>query len=110
MKNNIFCNACVDFDFKDKYVEMKYADLMTISNNLDLDIISMDEHIKSVEAHLKKNQPIFDFGAKAVTLTSLLNISNAPKMIDFISLDVEGAELSVLKGIDFFQNIILSLC
>ena len=27
--------------------------------------------------------------------------SKAPKEIDFLSLDVEGAELAVLKGIDF---------
>ena len=35
------------------------------------------------------------------TLNELLVKSNAPKIIDFISLDVEGEELSVLKGIDF---------
>jgi hypothetical protein len=27
--------------------------------------------------------------------------ANAPSLIDFLSLDVEGAELDVLKGIDF---------
>ena len=37
-KNKIFCNACVSFEYKDKYVDIKYANLMTISENLDLDI------------------------------------------------------------------------
>lgn len=37
---------------------------------------------------------------KAVTLQSILNQLNITK-VDFFSLDVEGYELSVLKGIDF---------
>lgn len=36
----------------------------------------------------------------AKTLTSILDISK-PKKIDFFSLDVEGYELEVLKGLDF---------
>jgi hypothetical protein len=31
----------------------------------------------------------------------LLDEANAPSVIDFLSLDVEGAELEVLKGVDF---------
>jgi|688.fasta_scaffold545855_2 FkbM family methyltransferase len=35
------------------------------------------------------------------TLTDILEKSNAPKYIDYLSIDVEGAEVHVLKGIDF---------
>ena len=35
------------------------------------------------------------------TLNELLKKSKAPKLIDFFSLDVEGSELSVLRGINF---------
>lgn len=35
------------------------------------------------------------------TLTSILDESKAPNNIDYISVDVEGAELDVLKGFDF---------
>ena len=38
---------------------------------------------------------------KAATLNSLLDKSNAPSIIDFLSLDTEGAEFQVLNGIDF---------
>lgn len=38
---------------------------------------------------------------KTNTLNELLKKSKAPKLIDFFSLDVEGSELNVLKGIDF---------
>lgn len=100
-KNHIFCNACVSFDYKEKYVDIKYADMMSISENLDLDIVDKDAHIDGGKAHLKENETVFTFGAAAITLNSLLEKAAAPKVIDFLSLDVEGAELEVLKGINF---------
>ena len=100
-ENSIFCNACVSFDYKDKYVDIKYVNLMSISENLELDLDDKDAHIIKGEKYLSANQEVFSFGAVAETLTSLLKKSNAPKEIDFLSLDVEGAELEVLKGIDF---------
>ena len=100
-QNHIFCNACVGFDYKDKYVDMKYANLMSISENLNLDLNDKEAHIKSGENYLKETETVFSFGAIATTLDSLLKSAKAPKIIDFISLDVEGAELEVLKGINF---------
>jgi len=44
---------------------------------------------------------VFSFGPIAATLNSLLESAKAPNVIDFISLDVEGAELEVLNGINF---------
>ena len=41
------------------------------------------------------------YGAVAHTLTSLLDEVKAPHNIDLLSLDVEGNELAVLKGLDF---------
>ena len=35
------------------------------------------------------------------TLTNVLNKYNAPTNIDYMSLDTEGSELEILKGIDF---------
>jgi len=100
-KNHIFCNACVPFEYEEKYVTMKYSDSMTISENLSLDIGDKNEFIKSGDKHLLPGERSFEFGAKAATITSLLTIANAPLLIDFLSLDVEGAELAVLQGLDF---------
>jgi len=99
-KNFIFCNACVGFEYKEKYVDMKYANLMSISDNLNLQL-NKERHIKNAKKHLKNNEVVISFGAKARTLNEILEESKAPKMIDFLSLDVEGAELEVLKGINF---------
>jgi|688.fasta_scaffold390871_2 FkbM family methyltransferase len=101
-KNNIiFCNACVSFDYKHEFVRMKYSDAMTISDNLKLDIGNHDSFITEAEKHLLEGESNFVFGAKSATLNSLLLKSSAPNLIDFLSLDVEGAELEVLKGLDF---------
>jgi len=99
-KNNfVYHNACVPFDYKEKFVHMKYSDSTTVSDNLDLDIYDREQHISKVR-NREKN---FLFGAESATLNSLLEKSYAPPLIDFLSLDVEGAELDVLKGINFSQ-------
>lgn len=100
-KNKFYCNACVSFDYKETYVPIIYSNLMTISNELETDLKDKDKHLKSSMMHLDKNERIIEFGSIAKTLTEILQDSNAPKHIDFFSLDVEGAEISVLKGIDF---------
>ena len=99
----IFCNACVSFNYRDKYVDIKYANLMSISENLELDLEDKEAHIDAAKEHLAEREVVFSFGAVATTLNSLLDKANAPKVIDFLSLDVEGAELEVLKGINFEQ-------
>ena len=98
--NKIFLNACVSEDYKEKYVDIVYANLMTISENLDLDLLK-DQHIEQAKDFLPQDQDVFRFGALAATLTSLLDKAESPEIIDFLSLDVEGAELDVLKGINF---------
>ncbi len=100
-EDNIFCNACVSFDYKDKYVDIKYVNLMSISENLELDLEDKVSHIQSCKKFLSVTENVFAFGAVAESLTSTLKKSNAPKEIDFLSLDVEGAEIEVLKGVDF---------
>jgi len=99
--NSVFCNACVPFGYEGEFVRMKYSDSMTISDNLDLDIGNHDEFVASGHKYLKQGESSFVFGAKSATLNSLLLEASAPNLIDFLSLDVEGAELDVLKGLDF---------
>ena len=100
-KNKIFCNACVSFDYDKKFVEMTYSDLMTISNIEESNIKSSSEHIQVGMKYLQEGEKSYNFGCIADTLNNILLKSNAPKKIDFLSLDVEGAELEVLKGVDF---------
>jgi len=62
-----------------------------------------EAYIEAGTKHLTEAETVFSFGSIAVTLNYFLEKANAPSVIDFISLDVEGAELEVLKGINFEQ-------
>lgn len=99
-KNKIYCAACVSFDYKEKFVELAYSDFMTSGFNVETDLENPLEHAKKGKQYLKENEPVFIFGAKAEQLNNLLLKASAPKIIDFLSLDVEGAEIEVLKGVD----------
>lgn len=80
---------------------MSYSDSMTISTSLDLDIGDQEKFLEAGETYLNDGERTFEFAAKSATLNSLLVEANAPTTIDFLSLDVEGAELAVLQGVDF---------
>lgn len=109
-RSRIFCNACVSFDYKEKYVEIVYSDLMSVSLGLELDIPDPISHANLGHQFLKEQEVPFKFGAIARTLDSILLEANAPSIIDLLSLDVEGAELEVLKGIDFNSKIFKFMC
>ena len=42
----------------------------------------------------------FEFTISAKSLDVILELSGAPSSIDFLNIDVEGSEMSVLEGID----------
>ena len=101
-RNNFYaCCACVPFTFKNKFVELSYSDLMTTGST------SYRDHKHNTKKKGRKYCDVRDdiddieFCARAETLTEILNKAKSPKKIDLLSLDVEGAELGVLQGIDF---------
>lgn len=61
--------------------------------------------IRTNRNHIDHNSQIEIF--KTTTLTQIFDTHHSPKTIDFLSLDVEGHEVDVLKGIDFQRYIIL---
>jgi FkbM family methyltransferase len=99
-KNKIFCCACVSFDYKDKFVKIVYSNLMSVALGLETDLQDAYSHAKIGETFLKDDQKNFTFDASAKTLNVLLEEANSPKLIDLAVIDVEGAEIEVLKGID----------
>jgi FkbM family methyltransferase len=69
--------------------------------NLRSDIQNPEKHAYSGKKFLDSNDSIFKFAAIASTLNDIMIKYNSPNKIDFLSLDVEGAEIEVLNGIDF---------
>jgi len=99
-KNLIFCGACVSFEYEERFVEIAYANMMSIATGVESDVIDSKAHAESGQKFLGKSSKVFTFGAIAITLNELLLEAQAPTSIDFLSLDVEGAEIEVLKGVD----------
>ena len=54
-----------------------------------------------IDPRFFKNNYKGDIIVETKTLTDILDKSNAPQYIDYLSIDVEGAEVHVLNGIDF---------
>jgi FkbM family methyltransferase len=103
-KNNHFrCCALVPFDYPEKYVEMVYSDQSSVSHiNNDTDLINNEiEFLANQRNFLRKGETNFKFFSPAILLNNILIEIKAPELIDFFSLDVEGNELNVLKGVDF---------
>lgn len=102
--NAVFCNACVSFEYADRFVEIEYSNLMSFAPSLPTDLQDADTHRAEGLKRLFSPQAGYRFGALAAPLEDLLKQADAPARIDLLSLDVEGAELEVLKGVDHSQR------
>jgi FkbM family methyltransferase len=98
--NAFFCAACVSEDYEEPYVRLTYSNLMTTPHGVDSDIADPTAHAQSGAVYLKPGEQPVEVMAVARTLSSLLAEAGAPAEMDLLSLDVEGAELEVLKGLD----------
>ncbi|KAF3891261.1 FkbM family methyltransferase [Tolypothrix bouteillei VB521301] len=90
--------ALVHFDYESNYIEMRYSNLMSLVKG------AMKSEEKEIE-HIRRGCELQDIESYEVqvparTLNSILE-QHIIEKIDFLSLDVEGFELSVLQGIDF---------
>tara|TARA_B110000305_G_C19243537_1_gene541131 strand:- start:79 stop:714 length:636 start_codon:yes stop_codon:yes gene_type:complete len=98
--NNILLNeACCSFEHEGSIIEFEYCDLMTSCTSLETDV--PQDHTKKGAIWLQKNEHVYSFKKRGVSLQSLLDKNNCPNQIDFFSLDTEGLEIEILKGIDF---------
>lgn len=72
-----------------EFTECDYAELSTITSFADKDI------------HAEKRQLSQKYKVTSISLIDLLERNNAPKVIDFLSIDTEGSEFEILKAFDF---------
>ena len=99
--SKVYNFACVDFGYDKPFIELIYSDLMSTPLIKGSDIQDPFGHAFSGAKWLGPNENVEKISVPVATLTKLLDLGGAPKSIEFLSLDVEGAELNVLKGIDF---------
>lgn len=77
---------------------------MSVARGLPTDLKDIDRHLSDAEIHMRDDEARFVFGAVARPLNALLEEAQSPQLIDLLSLDVECAEVEVLRGIDFAKR------
>lgn len=106
-----YCAACVPFGYSERFVPITYSNLMSVSELPGSDLPDVGQHLQVARQFLQPYEDVFTFGAEARTLNDILVHAQAPSLIDFFSLDVEGVELPVLQGIDHekfrFKNLLI---
>ena len=107
-KNKFVFAACVSKIYKQKYIEMVYADLMSFAPSIS--IVEKNSWVEGAKTFLSKNEEIIELMVPAKTLDSILVEQGAPRVIDFLSIDVEGSEMSVLDGLSINDYEIKTLC
>jgi FkbM family methyltransferase len=99
-RNKFFNCACVSFDFKENFIKFIYSNLMSVTINDKSEFDKVNTHALSGMQFLAKDEIIKTYLVPAMNLESILEKANAPSLMDFFSLDVEGHELEVLKGLN----------
>ena len=93
--NRFIYGACVDSQFTEPMVKLYFSNLMTTS-----DLGNNRLWAEAGSKFLNNGESVLPFWSPAVVLSQVFKEAGVTK-IDFLSIDVEGAELSVLKGINF---------
>ena len=81
---------------------------MTTTLGIESDILDPVIHAKDGSKFWGGDS--FRFFAHAKTLNTILDDAGSPTSINFLSLDVEGVELEVLRGVDHLKYRFQYLC
>jgi FkbM family methyltransferase len=71
---------------------------LSFSENLKPEFSTINDFSKS-DFHLRNEKIRYDI--ETISLNDLLKKFNAPKIIDYLSIDTEGSEFDILKNFDF---------
>lgn len=102
--------ACVSFSYPKETVDLYFSNLLTIAEGLESEKSDAYLWAKGAEFLIPDGGKVQKFSAPARTLDSILDEITAPREISLFSLDVEGAEIEVLKGINFEKYKFEVLC
>lgn len=92
--------ALVAEGFPDATVEMRYCNLMSLVGGARGTEDADEAHIAAGRQFLRPDEEPYAITVPARTLTSVLSAHGVGR-IDLLSLDVEGYEPQVLRGLDF---------
>lgn len=100
-RNKFVNSACVSSHFNAHHLEMIYCDLMSFAPSIST--LDSKDWISGSRQFMSPFEEQIQIWVKAQTLDKILLECSAPTDIDFLSIDVEGAELDVLDGLDLLK-------
>jgi FkbM family methyltransferase len=86
-------------DYPEPEITLRYGGTMTVVAGAP----EADVWAREAQRNMALDEPEHEFTVPARTLSSLLDEVGAPE-VDLLSLDVEGYEAEVLKGLDFDRH------
>ena len=95
--------ALVSSDYEQPTIEMQYNGLMSIVTGAFGDAFKDQQHIQTGMKFLRNGQSPYKISVPAQTLSAVLS-RHGVEHVDLLSLDVEGYELDVLRGLDFNRH------
>jgi FkbM family methyltransferase len=98
--NKFFNCALVGKDYKKDSVELLYSGMMSITKTSNQEY-TPEEWAQVGSQFLSRGENVQRTWSQARTLESILLEADSPRLVDLLSIDVEGAEYGVLEGIDF---------
>lgn len=102
-RNFLLRAACVGDSYELGEIDLVYSNLMSVAVGIESDVPNINVHAQSGAQFLEPGDEVRVETVPALTLTTALNIAKAPTRMGLLSLDVEGAELEVLKGLNLRQ-------
>ena len=100
-RNVLLRAACVSEIYPHPTLGLVWGNLSSTAVGLDTDIPDPVAHAGAPRKDALPDEPLRIEDVPAMTMTRALENAGAPTEIGLLSLDVEGAELEVLQGIDF---------
>lgn len=95
--------ALVAGDYRHTHIDLHYRDLMSVVKGAIADADREKQHLVAGEAFMKQGDEPRTISVRACTLSSILEKHHMTR-VDLLSLDVEGYETEVLRGLDFERH------
>jgi hypothetical protein len=97
-KDRLIANRSSDFDFRCVFNATGQKVEFNESENA---VYSTIQNFSKIDTHAQERITGGKYIVDTVTLNDVLENHNAPKIIDYLSIDTEGSEFTILNSVDF---------
>jgi len=101
--------ALVGPEFGAPEIEVQFAGLMSVSNQALGDVEARRQHVE-IGLRVQKLAQTYTVRTPARTLSDILAAEAESREVDLLSLDVEGAEVEALTGLDLARHAPRFIC